>query len=410
MAGSCPSPGPNDPIVQQLMSGVDCNVQTLAHDGYAALFGASGGLGPVLTAGLTIYVALLGYQLMLGRSQLRVSEFAFRAISLGAVLALATQWDTYQAVVYRVLFDGPRQLAAVLLSGIQPPGSAFRGDVFEGLQRAFDDLTGFANGYAAHSPINANPLLGGTSLGAMLLTAAGSALLLSTLGVILGCKIILGVLLGLGPLFILMFLFDATRGVFEGWLRAALAFAFAPLLAILLLGVILVILEPNLVQIEQQSSQGVYVLAPTYAVVILILVFVGVMSGALIAVGMIARGFHLPVRAHGAADVVEGGRASAIPADREVATQSRAARSAAAAVAMERRDSMILGAAAAGAGGGGGTTLVERRATVDGGARGERGSGGTAASTSVPRLGQESRRASGPRTMRAAGGGAGGLR
>ncbi len=409
MAGPCPTPSPTDPIVHQLMNGVDCNVQTLAHDGYSALFGASGGLGPVLTAGLTIYVALLGYQLMLGRSQLRVSEFAFRAVSLGAVLALATQWDTYQAVVYRVLFDGPRQLAAVLLSGIQPPGSAFRGDVFEGLQRAFDDLTGFASGYAAHSPVNANPLLGGTSLGAMLLTAAGSTLLLSTLGVILACKIVLGVLLGLGPLFILMFLFDATRGVFEGWLRAALAFAFAPLLAILLLGVILVILEPNLVQIEQQSSQGVYVLAPTYAVVILILVFVGVMSGALIAVGMIAWGFHLPVRARGGADVVEGGRASAMPAERDVASQSRAARSAAAAVAMERRDTMILGATAAG-GGAGGTSVTERRTTVDGGARGDRGSGGAPMSAPVPRLGQESRRASGPRTMRAAGGGAGGLR
>ena len=119
-------------------------------------------------------------------------------MSLGAVLALATQWDTYQAVVYRLLFDGPRQLAAVLLFGIQPNQSSFRGDVFDGLQRAFDDLTGFANGYAAHSAPNANPLLGGTGLGALLLTAAGSTLLLSTLGVILACKIVLGLLLGLG--------------------------------------------------------------------------------------------------------------------------------------------------------------------------------------------------------------------
>jgi hypothetical protein len=37
MAGSCPSPAPTDPIVQQLTTNVDCNVHTLAHDAYVAL-------------------------------------------------------------------------------------------------------------------------------------------------------------------------------------------------------------------------------------------------------------------------------------------------------------------------------------------------------------------------------------
>ena len=406
MAGACPAPGPNDPIVRQLMTGVDCNVNTLAHDGYSALFGSGGGFGGVLTICLTIYVALLGYQLMLGRTQLRISDFTFRAVSLGAVLALATQWDTYQAVVYRLLFDGPRQLATLVLSGIQPPQSLFRGDVFDGLQRAFDDLTGFANGYAAHSPTNTNPLLGGTGLGALLLTAAGSTLLLSTLGVILACKIVLALLLALGPLFILLFLFDATRGLFEGWLRASLAFAFVPLLAILLLGVILIILEPSLAQIEQQSAQGIFILAPTYGVVILITVFMGVMTGALIAVGMIAKGFHLPSRPGPTA--VEPGRTGSSAPDREIAVQSRAARSAAAAAAMERRDSMIFAAAASG--GGGDTSLIERRVSVGGGARAGRGGAGGTSATAPTRLGQETRRASGPRTMRSGSAGAGGLR
>jgi type IV secretion system protein VirB6 len=407
MASFCPSPGPNDPIVQQLTTTVDCNVHTLAHDGYAALFGPSGGFGGVLTVALTLYIALLGYQLMLGRTQLRVSDFAVRAVSLGAVLALATQWDTYQAVVYRLLFDGPRQIAAVVLAGIQPPQSIFRNDVFDGLQRAFDDLTSLADGYALHSPPNANPLLGGTGLGALLLTAAASILLLSTLGVILACKIVLGLLLGLGPLFIVMFLFDATRGVFEGWLRATLAFAFVPLLATMLLGVILVILEPNLVQIEQQSAAGAFGLAPTYGVVILILMFVGVMTGAMIAVGIIASGFKLPRRAHTAADGADAGQTSDSRIERAVATQSRAARTAAAATAMERRDALVFG----GAGGAGGTaSLIDRPITVAGGARARPDGGGSGGAAAPTRLGQETRRASGPRAMRGAGAGAGGLR
>jgi type IV secretion system protein VirB6 len=402
MAGSCLSPAPTDPLVRQLTTTVDCNVHTLAHDGYSALFGQSGGFGGVLTVALTLYVALLGYQLMLGRTQFRVSDFAVRAVSLGAVLALATQWDTYQAVIYGLLFDGPRQIATVVLGAIQPPQSIFRGDILDGLQRAFDDLTGFANGYAAHGPANANPLLGGASLGALLLTAAGSTLLLSTLGVILACKIVLGVLLGLGPLFIVLFLFDATRGVFEGWLRATLAFAFVPLVAILLLGVMLVILEPNLLQIEQQSAAGVFVLAPTYGVIILILVFVGVMTGALVAIGVIASGFRLPDRSRATADAAEVGRVFNDRTLSEVSTQSRAERIAAAAAAMERRDAVILG--------GSSTNLIERRASLAGESRG-RVEGGIVGGVAAPaRLGQTTRRASGPRGMRAGEGAAGGLR
>ncbi len=403
---ACPAPGAYDPIVRQLLVGVDCNVQTLAHDGYATLFAGSGGFGSVLTIGLTIWVALLGYQLMLGRSQLRISDFAFKAVSLGAVLALATQWDAYQGVVYHLLFDGPREIATAVLSGIQPPQSIFRGDVFDGLQRAFDDLTGFANGYALHAPVNANPLMGGTSLGALLLTAAGSTLLLSSLGVILACKIVLGVLLGLGPLFIVLFLFDATRGLFEGWLRASLAFAFVPLLAILLLGVMLVILEPSLSQIEQQSAAGVYILAPTYSVIVLILVFVGVMSGALIAVGVIARGFHLPSRARALPEAADGGRTNAVLAQRESSAPSRAARTAAA-VAMERRDSRVFSSADSGPE----TSLIERRVTFGGvGSGGERGAPDGRSAAATTRLGQQARRASGPRATRAAPGAAGGLR
>ncbi len=401
MAGVCPVSGPDDPIVRALLTTVDCNVQTLTHDGYATLFAPGGGFGGVLTVGLTIYVALVGYQLLLGRSQLRVSDFALMAVSLGAVLALATRWDTYQAVVYRLLFDGPRQLAVTVLAGIQPPQSVFRGDVYDGLQRAFDDLTAFANGFAAHSPANANPLLGGTGLGAFLLTASASVLLLSTLGVILAGKIVLGLLLALGPLFIVMFLFEATRGVFEGWLRATLALAIIPLLATLLLGVILVILEPTLLQLEQQGSSGVYTLAPTYSVMILIMVFVGVMAAGVVATATIAAGFRLPRRKPAGAEARESERPTASVMEREVTTQTRAGRTAAAAVALDRRDAMMFGAGSGGA-------VTERRTTVADSSRRERTGGeGFQAPT---RLGQETRRASGPRTMRSTGGAGGGLR
>jgi type IV secretion system protein VirB6 len=47
------------------------------------------------------------------------------------------------------------------------------------------------------------------------------------------CKIALAVLLGLGPIFIVMALFQGTRGLFAGWLKAAVLMALAPLFAVL---------------------------------------------------------------------------------------------------------------------------------------------------------------------------------
>ena len=225
----------------------------------------------------------------------------------------------------------------------------------------------------------------------------------------------LGLLLGLGPLFIVMFLFDATRGVFEGWLRATLAFAFVPLVTILLLGVMLVILEPNLVQLEQQNTAGVFGLGPTYAIMILIMVFVGVMSGALIAIGVIANGFKLPTRARASTDPADVGRTAASQTLNEAAVQStRGAGPPPRRPAMERtrrHDSSAESARARRRPRG----LIERRNQCRRAARAARerkssagGRGGGADPGSVritpPRLRS-------PRTIaRAAGGGAGGLR
>ena len=387
MAGSCPAPAPEDPLVQSLIGTVDCNVQGLVHTGYTAIFQPGGAIAGLLTMLLTLYVAIMGYRLLLGQSQLRVSDFALNAVKLGVVIALATQWDTYQTVVYDLLFRGPQQLAGAIASAVHPDSTLLHGDVFDGLQTAFDELSGFGAGYASHAPASASPLLGGAGFGALLLTSSASVLLLSTLGVLLVAKIVLGLLLAVGPLFIALLLFESTRGVFEGWLRASLAFAFAPLATTVLLGIALTMLEPSLIQMDELQKQQIYTLAPAYSVMMLILVFAGVSAGALIAGGMIALGFRLP-------GALQPGSAptaatSTVRPENVVLSQSRAARVAAAATALDRRDTN--------------TALIredrssDRRTTLA--AAPERAAREGA---DIARLGQQSqrRRTAGPRALR----------
>jgi type IV secretion system protein VirB6 len=354
MDGACPTYNPDDPLVRSLLGVVDCNLQTLIQTGYAALFQPTGLLGGLLTSALVIYVALIGYQLLLGRSQLSISNFALSAVKLGAVVALATQWGAYQRLVYHVLFFGPEQLANLMARPLWH-GTWADGGVFDGLQRAFSDLTSFSPATPPGAPATATPATGAGNLMAagagqlstllskagfdsLLLLGSAVLLLISTLGVLLASKIVLALLLALGPIFIAMMLFETTQGIFEGWLRAALAFAFAPLAVTLLLGVGLTLLEPSLEQIETMSAAGRYIPGVAFGVAVLVIVLAGVSIGLVAAGGMIAAGFKIR-RSDRAPDTPRVSSNTLWSADVSQ-NQTRAARTASAVMAQARRDAV----------------------------------------------------------------------
>lgn len=387
MAAACPVPKSDDPLVSSLLQVVDCNVRGLVETGYGALFAPGGGFGALLTALLTLFVAVFGYQLLLGRAQLRISDLALTLVKLGAVLALTTQWSTYQTLVYGFLFDGPKALAGVILNSAGPSASGQPIDVFARLQQVFDLLQFFAAEYAKQAPATASPLTGGPGFGAFALTASSGILLLSSLGVLLAAKLVLGLLLAIGPVFIALLLFDATRGLFEGWLRASLAFAFAPLAATLILGLALTLLYPSLQQLADLISRKQYPLGPVYGVFVLTLVLAGVSLGTLIAGSMIATGWSLP-KARKSPATADGQNAAAQQGS-SMLSQPRAARVAAAAAALERRDIQAM------AGEGGGDRRSAMTTVVDRGPQ--------ATPIAETRLGQSPRRNASPRRIRAGG-------
>lgn len=307
MFSACPAAPPDVHLVHALLRVTDCQVRTLVHTGYDGLFASGGSLAAVLTTLMTLYVALIGYQFMLGRGGLRIGDVTLSVVKLAAILSFATQWDTYQAIVVRVLFDGTAQIATAMLHLDSATGSG--GDIFDRLQRAFDILsaaptppvpakpTGPLAAVPQIAALQALPLVGG-GLKALALKAAATMLLFFSLGVLLATKVVLGVLLAIGPIFIALLLFEVTRGLFEGWLRATLAFAFAPITTIFLLAVMLELLEPSLTAMVEQRAVGAGVVQAdtAYSVLLLVLVFAAVATGLLIASATVFRGFRLPAR------------------------------------------------------------------------------------------------------------------
>jgi type IV secretion system protein VirB6 len=80
-------------------------------------------------------------------------------------------------------------------------------------------------------------------------------LLLGTVGVLLVARIALAAMLALGPIFIICGLFEGTRGLFEGWLKAAVLFAITPLLAVLIGGATIALLSPMLESLAAAGGQ-----------------------------------------------------------------------------------------------------------------------------------------------------------
>ena len=67
MSGACPTPQPSLGIVRDLLDSVDCGVRAFSQSGYEALVQPPSPFPAIVTALLTIYVALMGWGLLSGR-------------------------------------------------------------------------------------------------------------------------------------------------------------------------------------------------------------------------------------------------------------------------------------------------------------------------------------------------------
>lgn len=282
---------PEKGMVGAVIDTVDCHIRVLVQDSYRELVGPNTWFATAFTGLLTIYIALIGYQLLFGRGGMRVTELPIVGLKIGLILAFLTSWAAYQTLIFDLLFDGPAEIMKVMLAPLAAQGSGFDGNVMGGVQKAFEDLSGAAGVYGGMAGANANLLQGGPMLGSGLLWFTGMGLLLVTLGIIIAAKIVLAFLLAIGPIFIGMLLFDATRGIFEGWLRATLTFAIMPLAVNVFGAAMLMILAPFLEILVGNAGKKLFDMGPVITISLIVSVFVIVMTFGLGAVTQIGKGF-----------------------------------------------------------------------------------------------------------------------
>ena len=290
---NCAAINPAAGSAETMVASVDCYIQSTVQAGYANLLGQGSVFSIGLTLVLTIYVALIGYRLIFGRSTLSVGEMMPRMIMVGAVLALTSNWATYQTLVYDVLTDGPQEIA----QSVNPDEGDTRAiteriDVLSGrMVELADAWTEFDARPDQILPSNMTvppDVLPSTaadiaalvaqkdSLGPNMLLFSALLLVLASAGVLVVAKIILGLLLLLGPLFAVLGLFASTRGLTLGWGRAAFLMALVPVMATMTSVGALALIEPMLAQMIISAGQGIFSLRAALTILVIVLVMVAV--------------------------------------------------------------------------------------------------------------------------------------
>jgi type IV secretion system protein VirB6 len=267
MNGPCPVINSDTSGAQTMVEAVDCFVKTSVQDNYAALMGAGSSFNQGLTLLLTLYVAILGYQLIFGQSSLNLRDIAPKMLLVGGVLALATNWSAYQVLLFDVLTDGPQEIVSMISP--QAGGTDMlmaRVDTLtnhivdaaevwtESGKTPAPDATAAKTPAAAAVPLPAPQ----ASIGPNLLLLSAMLVMLTSAGILVVAKALLGLLLALGPLFLALALFRFTRGLAMGWLRVATLLALVPVLVLIMTYGALTVLEPLAVQLTLAVQNDIF--------------------------------------------------------------------------------------------------------------------------------------------------------
>lgn len=202
---------------------VDCAASQAAQAAFGRLFGTDGALLPALVILLTLYIAFFGFALMTGRSRLGMGSLIPRMVTLGMVLTFATSWIAWHNVVWNLAVGAPDWITGVLMGTSGSSTQIFAGKIDVVMSAVIEATNAAGQGAEAANTFSPPGLL----------WLGGTLLLLGTVGVLATAKIALAILLGLGPVFVVLALFTSTRGLFVGWLKGVVMLAIAPLFAVL---------------------------------------------------------------------------------------------------------------------------------------------------------------------------------
>lgn len=212
-----------------------------------------GAITPIAYTCLTIYIIFWGLAMMRGLISEPVTDGLFRQLRLAVVLGIALNLGRYNTFIAGALWNSPEVLANYVAGGGYSSEAGNVNFLDTLMSRMYDLGDAYWQKANASSGMLPIPDLGLTAI-AVLIWIAGVATTAYGGFLLALSKIALAILLGVGPLFVLSTMFDATKRFFDAWLGQALNYVFLVMLTGAAIRLILTVLQ---VYLTDATSAGV---------------------------------------------------------------------------------------------------------------------------------------------------------
>jgi type IV secretion system protein VirB6 len=216
-------------------------------------------LEPTVVMLATVYVMAWGYLHLMGKIDEPVLTGVKRILALGLILGVGLQLWLYNTVIVDTFYNAPAQLAAAIVGSSDPvstidtiweSGGAVAGNLWN--KGGISSLGFYIAGVIVWC------LMGVLCVYAMFLIALSS--------------IALAVLLALGPLFVAMLFFDATRRLFVAWIAQLTNYALITVLTVMVGALLLQIVQSYAAQTAARGT-AILTVDALHMVLIAVLVF-----------------------------------------------------------------------------------------------------------------------------------------
>lgn len=235
---------------------VDAVIGDFVNQSYMHFVRANAG---VITLLLTVYIMFLGYQFVTHSQPLNLSVITKRLIIILCVYGMVMNWRLYHLFVYHIFTAEPENIAHLLIQSTSKSSSII--SVTQALDDIYNAVIHAAWGLFGQVSFSGSGIA--FLFYGMLVFIIGNLLCVFALLLFIYAKMMMAVSLALGPIFILFFLWESTKGLFSAWLNKLITIALIPIVTSIILMLMLSVINVTLPTINQPvDHMQFYGLAP----------------------------------------------------------------------------------------------------------------------------------------------------
>ena len=248
-------------MFESLLDATDAAIGAFIFDAWGNFIAIA---GDWVTAMMILYVVVTGYMMLIGRFGSTFSDWFVRVLKLSIVFIFVTNVDLLARVLLELFTNVPEAVASEIVGVASRDEGGINASIGLVWQQG---LTATQNIFQEASLTSWSPVL----FALLILVVTILAVVYITFLVMLS-KLAIAVLLGVGPFFILLYLFESTKSIFEGWVRQLLSFALIPVFLYGLLALVISIVQVmsnQMLEATQSQTWGITHVGP-YALVMLV--------------------------------------------------------------------------------------------------------------------------------------------